>query len=94
MTDNIRNMGDGPIEPEYQDTMRKIARTLDDIFNGDTARTPLAKVGFALMVFPLGEKEGRTNYISNVRADDVERLLIDQLARFKERRESSDVGHV
>jgi hypothetical protein len=83
MSDKI---GDQPIEPRFASTMKKIANTIDDIYNGDDARTPRATVGFILMVFPFGGPGFRTNYISNADKDDVIALLEDQVKRLKERR--------
>lgn len=79
-------IGDGPIPEEYRATMNAIATTLDEFLNGKDARTPNAKIGFVLMVFPFGENKGltgRTSYISNGRREDIVVLLKEQLARFE-----------
>lgn len=75
-------LGSGPIEPEYRNKMTEVARALDEIFNGDS-RGDQRQVGFVLLVFPFGEKEGRCNYISNGadRADMV-KFLREQANRF------------
>ncbi len=75
-------LGSAPIQPEYSAQMNALARTMDEIFNGGlkgNART----IGFVLLVFPFGEKEGRCNYILNG-ADraDIVKLLREQANRF------------
>lgn len=90
MSDEEHNIGDKPIEGEHREAMRLIAKTVDDIFNGEKARTPEAEIGFILMTFPFGDYDGRTNYISNCRPEDVEGLLADQLVRIRERREQGN----
>lgn len=83
-------LGDQPIEPEHREMMNKIARTLDEVFNGEAAQ-PRArghglerKVGFVLLVFPFGEKEGRCNYISNgADRKDIVTLFKEQIKRFE-----------
>jgi hypothetical protein len=76
-------LGDAPIEPKYRRMMNTIARTLDEAFNGD-AKGDDRQVGFVLLVFPFGEKEGRCNYISNG-ADrrDIVTLMKEQIKRFE-----------
>lgn len=81
-------IGDQPIEPEHAELMKKIAKTIDQIYNGEKAMTPEAEIGFVLMVFPFGPPGGRTNYISNASLEDVIRLMEDQLARLRERKET------
>jgi hypothetical protein len=76
-------IGDGPIDERYVAMMNAIAKSLDEVLNGDKARTPDATVGFVLMVFPFGDVAGRTNYISNARREDIVVLLKEQLARFE-----------
>lgn len=76
-------LGDAPIEPAYRDKMNVLARVLDEWFNGE-AGGPDREVGFVLLVFPFGEKEGRCNYISNG-ADrrDIVTLFKEQIKRFE-----------
>ena len=58
-------LGDAPIEAAYHEQMNKLARFIDQRFNG-LARGPSRKVGFVLMVFPFGDGHGgRCNFISN-----------------------------
>lgn len=74
-------LGSQPIEDRFRALMQATA-ALDEVFNGDR-RGAERQVGFVLLVFPFGEKEGRCNYISNGadRADMV-RLLREQANRF------------
>ena len=78
-----KRLGDAPIEPQWIEMMNKIARALDQSFNGDK-RGKDREVGFVLLVFPFGEKEGRCNYISNG-ADrrDIVTLFREQIKRFE-----------
>lgn len=62
--------------------MNAIAKTLDVVLNGDKqgAERP---VGFVLLVFKFGEKDGRCNYISNgADRQDIVTLLREQANRF------------
>lgn len=77
-------LGDAPIEAEYYEQMNKLARFIDQRFNG-LARGPARKVGFVLMVFPFGDSHaGRCNFISNG-ADraDLAVLFREMAARFE-----------
>lgn len=78
---HMTELGDAPIEPEYIATMNRIARLLDQAFNGDGERD----TGFVLLVFPYGSKDGRCNYISNgADRDDIVKLFTEQIKRFQE----------
>jgi hypothetical protein len=72
-------LGDEEIQPEFERLMENIALALDQGFN----RPGESKVGFLLMLFPFGEREGRCNYISNANRADVVVLLKEQIARFE-----------
>jgi hypothetical protein len=82
-------LGDAPIQAELHKTMNMIARMLDRTLNG--ARTGDAKQwGFVLIAFPFAEVEiakgggdGRANYISNARREDVVIMLREQIKRFE-----------
>jgi hypothetical protein len=76
-------LGDAPIEPAYMEQMNALARGIDEIFNGEV-KGAARKVGFVLLVFEFGEKEGRCNYISNG-ADrrDIVTLMKEQIKRFE-----------
>jgi hypothetical protein len=76
-------LGDAPIDPAYREKMNKLASALDEIFNGD-ARGDDRKVGFVLLVFEFGEKQGRANYISNgADRSDIVTLFKEQIKRFE-----------
>ena len=76
-------LGDAPIEEKHRVLMNKVARLLDDVFNGDK-RGRDREVGFTLMVYPFGEADGRCNFISNG-ADrrDIVVLFKEMIARFE-----------
>jgi hypothetical protein len=75
-------LGDAPIEDQFYAQMNAIAEALDETFNG-TDKAPNKKVGFVLLTFHFGEKEGRCNFISNG-ADraDIAALFKEMIARF------------
>lgn len=75
-------LGDAPIQGEFVDIMNDLARALDKLLNGDR-RGNDRESGFVLMVFPFEEHEGRCNYISNAKREDVVTMLKEQLARFE-----------
>ncbi len=77
-----QSLGSAPIEPEYAQMMNIVAAAIDAFFNGD-AHGAARQIGFVLLVFPFGEKDGRCNYISNGadRADMV-KFLREQANRF------------
>ena len=56
---------------------------LDDVLNGKDARTPKAKNGLVLLVFPFGETGEHVNYISNCQRKDVLAALKEIVARFE-----------
>jgi hypothetical protein len=76
-------LGDAPVEEQYHAQMEAVARGVDEIFNGK-AKGDDRKVGFVLMVFPLGDHMGRCNYMSNG-ADrrDIVTLMKEMIARFE-----------
>jgi hypothetical protein len=76
-------LGDAPIQAEYIGKMNKLARFIDQRFNG-LARGDKRKVGFVLLVFPFGSADGRCNFISNG-ADraDIASLFREMAARFE-----------
>lgn len=79
MTDPER-LGDAPIEPKLNETMNALARGVDNILNGNERPK---RNGFILLVFPFEGHDGRCNYISNARREDVVVMLKEQLARFE-----------
>jgi hypothetical protein len=75
-------LGDAPIEQAYREQMNAVAAVLDQTFNGD-ARGADRKVGFVLLVFEYGEKEGRCNFVSNgANRKDLVALFKEMIARF------------
>jgi hypothetical protein len=78
-----KRLGDAPIDAKYRAEMNAVAEALDGTFNGK-AGGPDRKVGFVLLVFPFGEKEGRCNFISNG-ADrrDIVTLFREMIQRFE-----------
>ena len=76
------SLGSQPIEPRFHQQMNVLARFLDEQFNGEAKRGDRT-VGFVLMVFPFGDRPGRTNYVSNAEREDVIVLLKEQLAYFE-----------
>lgn len=77
-------LGDGPVQEEYREKMIAIVSALDDTFNGDK-RGHDKDVGFVLLVFPYGDKDGsRCNFMSNgAERDDIVVLMKEMIARFE-----------
>jgi hypothetical protein len=79
----IERLGDAPIEPAYIEQMNRIARVLDEAFNGNLKGND-RETGFVLLVFPFGEKEGRCNFISNgADRKDIVTLFKEMIKRFE-----------
>jgi hypothetical protein len=71
-------LGDAPIEPEYEQKMIALANGIND------AKGQARKTGFVLMVFPFGDTSGRCNYISNgPDRRDVVNLMKEMIQRFE-----------
>jgi len=86
-------LGDGPVQPQFVETMKEVARAIDLMFNG-TLDKDKKTVGFILMVFPFEDGKGelgRCNYMSNARREDVVIMLKEQIKRFEGQAEVS--GH-
>jgi hypothetical protein len=91
MSKKPERLGDAPIEQEYRDQMNAIATALDQTFNPETFAPhkrgidpAKRKVGFVLLVFEYGEKEGRANFISNgADRKDIVTLFKEMIARFE-----------
>jgi len=76
-------LGDLPIEPAYIEQMNVLARGIDKIFNGEKTGHD-RDVGFVLLVFNYGEKEGRCNFISNgADRKDIVVLFKEMIKRFE-----------
>lgn len=91
MSKKPEQLGDAPIEEAYREQMKAIATALDQTLNPETFQ-PRArgidpakrKVGFVVLVFEYGEKEGRCNYISNgADRKDIVTLFKEQIRRFE-----------
>lgn len=72
-------LGDQPIEPAMHETANRIGRVIGDALKAQTH----GEWGFCLMIFPFKDFDGRANYISNARREDVVTLLREQLRRFE-----------
>ena len=82
MNNEKHQLGSAPIEEKHRELMNSIAQLLDTTFNG-TKQGDDREVGFVLLVFPFGEREGRCNYISNgADRSDMVKLLREQANRF------------
>lgn len=80
-----------PIGQDQRERMNKLAKFLDDAFNG--AARP-KKVGFVLLTYNFGEDlkgTGRVNYIGNGERDDVRVALTELLARWEGRYAETEV---
>lgn len=84
-------LGDAPVEPAYEQGMKDVARAIDAMFNGPPEEGKEKEVAFILMVFPFNNHEGRCNYMSNAKREDVLIMLKEQVARFEGQPEV--VGH-
>lgn len=75
---------DSEIETEYREKMNRLARLLDEFFNGDKKGTDREN-GFALLVFKFGDADkSRCNYISNgASRSDMASLFREMAARFE-----------
>jgi len=78
---------DDQVEPRYVDLMTALAHSLDHMFNNEKKGTD-RDTGFVLLVFPFDDIEGpagqgRINYISNGKREDIVIALKEILARFE-----------
>lgn len=72
-------MTHGPITEETREGMNALAKIINIGLNGESLDK---KWGFALLVFPFGEvPEGRMNYISNGKREDMVVALKEFVAR-------------
>lgn len=70
---------DSEVEAQYREQLKDIARIIDGAFNPPDKPKQHA---FFLAVFPFGD-EGRFNYMSNARREDIVVLLKEMVARFE-----------
>lgn len=72
-------MSEQEIQEQFKETMRAIAKALDELFNPDHLNKT---IGFALLVFPYGcPPDARTNYISNGCREDMLNMMKEFIAR-------------
>lgn len=69
----------GPIESKFRGVMVSLAKGVDMILNRNDMINK--KNGFMLFVFDTQAKEGRANYISNIKREDAVPILKEWLAR-------------
>lgn len=75
-------MTHAPIQEKYRRTMNRIARAIDEAFNGKPKPNKTPRVGFILLTAEFGQIEGgRVNYISNGNRDDMLAMMREYLAR-------------
>jgi hypothetical protein len=76
-----------PIQPEIEDPMNALAKTIDIFLNGKHTPPKERKWGFALLVYPFGEgpHRDRMNYIGNGERADVLVAVKELAARWEGR---------
>lgn len=74
MTDRRHDPWHRPMDPEVKATANRIAALI--------ASTLPPGWGFALLTFPMGEGDGRMNYISNAERDTMRDAMRELLARW------------
>lgn len=75
-------MSHGPIQKRYHKTMNRIAKAIDEAFNGKRKPGKKPTVGFILLTAEFGKMEGgRVNYISNGERADMIAMMREYLAR-------------
>ncbi len=71
-----------PIQEQYLKQMNKLAKVIDEWFNGKRKPGRKPKVGFILLTAEFGKIDGgRVNYISNGERADMIAMLREYLAR-------------
>jgi len=71
--------GDQPMEPAVREVANRLGRSI----GGALREATHGEWGFCLMIFPFEGFDGRANYISNARREDVLVLLKEQVRRFE-----------
>lgn len=71
--------GDQPMEPAVREVANRLGRSI----GGALKEATHGEWGFCLMIFPFESFDGRCNYISNARREDVLVLLKEQVRRFE-----------
>lgn len=75
-----------PIQKQYRQAMNRIARAIDEAFNGKRKPGRKPTVGFILLTAEFGKIDGgRVNYISNGEREDMIAMMREYLARVEGR---------
>ena len=75
-----------PIQDQYLKSMNKLAKVIDEWFNGKRKPGRKPKVGFVLLTAEFGKIDGgRVNYISNGERADMIAMLREYLSRVEGR---------
>ena len=79
-------MTHGPIQEQYRKQMNRLAKLIDEFFNGRRKPNRKPTVGFILLTAEFGKIEGgKVNYISNGNREDMIAMLREYLARVEGR---------
>ncbi len=75
-------MPPAPIQGKYHKAMNRIAKAIDEAFNGKKTPSRKATVGFILLTAEFGKIDGgRVNFISNGSRADMIAMMREYLAR-------------
>jgi hypothetical protein len=79
----LEQLGDLPIQPEYAQKMQAVAQTIDVFFNGEKTGKNRT-VGFVMLLFEYGTTTGHCNFISNgANRKDIVTLFKEMVAKFE-----------
>lgn len=79
-------MTHSPIQEQYRKQMNRLAKVIDEFFNGRRKPNRKATVGFILLTAEFGKIDGgRVNYISNGNREDMIAMMREYLARVEGR---------
>ncbi len=79
-------MTHGPIQEQYRKQMNRVAKTIDEFFNGRRKPNREPTVGFILLTAEFGQIDGgRVNYISNGNREDMIAMMREYLDRVEGR---------
>lgn len=79
-------MTHGPIQEQYRKQMNRLAKLIDEFFNGRRKPNRKPSVGFILLTAEFGKIEGgKVNYISNGNREDMIAMMREYLARVEGR---------
>lgn len=79
-------MTHGPIQEQYRKQMNRLAKLIDEFFNGRRKPNRKPTVGFILLTAEFGKIEGgKVNYISNGNREDMIAMMREYLARVEGR---------